>query len=49
LIGEDGKILESASLDPSGHQMTVETVSYSNGDVFPRICHRSRVLVKMGF
>jgi hypothetical protein len=27
---------------------TVETVTYSNGDVWPRICHRSRVLIFLG-
>jgi hypothetical protein len=27
---------------------TVETVTFSNGDVWPRICHRSRVLILMG-
>jgi hypothetical protein len=26
----------------------VETVTYSNGDVWPRICHRSRVLIRIG-
>jgi hypothetical protein len=25
----------------------VETVTYSNGDVWPEICHRSRVLIKL--
>jgi hypothetical protein len=25
----------------------VETVTYSNGDIWPRICHRSRVLLRM--
>lgn len=25
---------------------TVETVTYSNGDIWPRICHRSRVLLR---
>lgn len=27
---------------------TVETITFSNGDVWPRICHRSRVLIRMG-
>jgi hypothetical protein len=27
---------------------TVETVTFSNGDVWPRICHRSRVLTFLG-
>jgi hypothetical protein len=27
---------------------TVETVTFSNGDVWPRICHRSRVLIFLG-
>jgi hypothetical protein len=26
----------------------VETVTYSNGDVWPRVCHRSRVLILIG-
>ena len=26
----------------------VETVTYSNGDVWPRICHRSHVLIRIG-
>jgi hypothetical protein len=42
LIGEDAKVLTLATVDP-----TVETVTFSNGDAWPRICHRSRVLVKM--
>ena len=42
LIGEGAKVLTLASIDP-----TVETVTFSNGDAWPRICHRSRVLVKM--
>jgi hypothetical protein len=25
----------------------VETVTFSNGDVWPRICHRSRVLIRL--
>jgi hypothetical protein len=42
LIGENAKVLTLASVDP-----TIETTTYSNGDVWPSICHRSRVLVKM--
>jgi hypothetical protein len=42
LIGEGAKVLTLAAVEP-----TVETATYSNGDVQPRICHRSRVLVKM--
>jgi hypothetical protein len=42
LIGVDKKVLTIASVLP-----TVETATYSNGDVWPRICHRSRVLVRM--
>jgi hypothetical protein len=43
LIGADAKTLTSASVQP-----TVETISFSNGDVWPRICYRSRILVKIG-
>ena len=42
LISKDGNTLTSASVVPA-----VETVIFSNGDVWPRICHRSRVLIKM--
>jgi hypothetical protein len=42
LIGADKKVLTLASVQP-----IVETVTYSNGDVHQRICHRSRVLVRM--
>ena len=42
LIGEDAKTLTLNSLDGG-----VEIQSFSNGDVFPRICHRSSVLIKM--
>jgi hypothetical protein len=42
LISQDGKTLIVA------HTTTaVETVTYSNGDVWPEICHRSRVLIKL--
>lgn len=42
MISQDGKTLIAAHLAP-----TVETVSYSNGDVWPMICHRSRVFIKL--
>jgi hypothetical protein len=42
LISKDGNTLTMASVVP-----TVETIAYSNGDVWPRICVRSSVLVKM--
>lgn len=42
LIGEGAKVLTLATVEP-----IVETQTFSNGDVFPRICHRSQVLVKM--
>ena len=32
----------------NGFTPTVETVTYSNGDVYPQICHRSRVLISLG-
>jgi hypothetical protein len=42
LISEDGKTLIAA------HTTTaVETFTYSNGDVYPEICHRSRVFIKL--
>jgi hypothetical protein len=50
LISQDGKtlILVADPTDPSGAFIpTVETVTYSNGDVWPQICHRSRVLIKL--
>jgi hypothetical protein len=47
LIGEDGRILEYSTLSPTGQQMTIELFKYSNGDAWPRICHRSRVLAIM--
>jgi hypothetical protein len=42
-------ILVADPTDPitGGFIPTVETVSYSNGDVWPQICHRSRVLIKL--
>jgi hypothetical protein len=42
LISKNGDTLTIASVVPA-----VETVAFSNGDVWPRICHRSRVLIKM--
>jgi hypothetical protein len=42
MISEDGKTLIIAHLAP-----TVEIHTYSNGDVDPEICHRSRVLIKL--
>jgi hypothetical protein len=44
-IGEDGKTLTVATAD--ANSLTQETVSFSNGDVWPRICNRSRVLLKL--
>src|SRR5262250_2386293 len=42
LISNDGKTLTSATLTPQ-----VEIVTFSNGDVHPQICHRSRVYIKL--
>jgi hypothetical protein len=42
LIGNDASVLTLASVVP-----TVEKQTFSNGDVRYRICHRSRVLVRM--
>ena len=42
LISKDGNTLTLASVVP-----TVETITFSNGEVWPRICHRSRIHVKM--
>jgi len=42
MISQDGKTLIAAHLAP-----VVETHSYSNGDVDPQICHRSRVFIKL--
>jgi hypothetical protein len=57
LISQDGKTLILVA-DPVtspaqystaiGFTPTVETVTFSNGDVHPQICHRSRVLIKLG-
>jgi hypothetical protein len=43
MISQDGKTLIAAHLTPM-----VETHTYSNGDVDPQICHRSRVFIKLG-
>jgi hypothetical protein len=43
MISQDGKTLIAAHLAPA-----VETHTYSNGDVDPMICHRSRVFIKLG-
>ncbi len=43
LVSQDNKVLTLFSVTP-----TVETVSFPNGDIWPRICHRSRVLIWMG-
>ncbi len=42
MISEDGKTLTAAHLTP-----VVETHSYSNGDVDPELCHRSRTFIKL--
>jgi hypothetical protein len=42
MISQDGKTLIAAHLAP-----VVETRTYSNGDVWPEICHRSRVFIKL--
>jgi len=42
MMSQDGKTLIAAHVTP-----TVETRSYSNGDVDPEICHRSRVFIKL--
>jgi hypothetical protein len=42
LISQDGKTLIAA------HTTTVvETHTFSNGDVYPQICHRSRVFISL--
>ena len=56
LISQDGKTLILVA-DPVtspaqystaiGFTPTVETVTFSNGDVHPQICHRSRVLISL--
>jgi len=42
MISDDGKTLIAAHLAP-----VVETHSFSNGDVWPEICNRSRVFIKL--
>ncbi|HVU43688.1 MAG TPA: hypothetical protein VHD86_21775 [Xanthobacteraceae bacterium] len=42
LIGSFGQTLTAMHLVP-----TVEVIIFSNGDAWPRICHRSRVLTDM--
>ena len=42
MISTDGSTLTAAHLTP-----TVETHTYSNGDVWPEVCHRERVLIKI--
>ncbi len=42
MMSEDGNTLIGAHLQP-----TVETHTFSNGDVWPMICGRSRVLIEM--
>jgi hypothetical protein len=42
MISADGRTLVTSILTPG-----VETITYSNGDVEQRICHRSRVLIKL--
>ena len=42
MISQDGNTLIAAHIAP-----IVETHTYSNGDVDPQICHRSRVFIKL--
>jgi hypothetical protein len=42
MVSRDGKTLIAAHLEP-----VVEVHSFSNGDVDPEICHRSRVFIKL--
>jgi hypothetical protein len=42
MISQDGKTLIAAHTEP-----VVETKTYSNGDVWPEICHRSRVFIAL--
>ncbi len=42
MVSEDGDTLIAAQAAP-----TVETVTFSNGDVHPQICHRSRVYIRL--
>lgn len=43
MVSQDGKTLIAAHVTTA-----VETHSYSNGDVDPQICHRSRVFINLG-
>jgi hypothetical protein len=43
LISRNGNTLTAATLTPP----TVQTSTYSNGDILQQICHSSRVFVKM--
>ncbi len=43
IISNNGSTLTLATLDP-----TIEIVTFSNGDVHKRICHRSRVFIRLG-
>jgi hypothetical protein len=43
IISKDKNSLTIASEEPQ-----IETVTYSDGDVHPRICHRSRILLRLG-
>jgi hypothetical protein len=47
LISIDGNTLTGATDMAPGTNPTVETVTYSNGDVWPRICHRSRIFINL--
>jgi len=42
VISSDGKTLIAAHITP-----TIETYTFSNGDIEPAICHRSRVFIKL--
>ena len=42
MISQDGRTLIAAHVTTA-----VETHTYSNGDVWPMICHRSRVFIKL--
>jgi hypothetical protein len=42
MVSQDGKTLIAAHLEP-----VVEIHTFSNGDVHPEICHRSRVYIKL--
>jgi hypothetical protein len=39
--------LDRKSLTLASEEPTVEVVTFSNGDVHYRICHRSRILLKL--